>query len=280
MVLSVVSKVIYPPPASVVVNALSVISFLTLSNAGWMEIKGKHMQYSKLGNNKKKKEKDEKAINNKVVVPSKVGMFVLYAPAFVAGLSSFALYPAPHFVQDFRFTLLCSAVTLHFFKRVFEVLFVHKFSGSMDVEAMVTISLSYFTNAVGIIYNQHLTQSLPQPSIDLKYLGVPIFLLGIAGNFYHHFLLSKLRSDNQKGEEKQYKIPRGGLFGWVICPHYLFEIVGFLGIACISQTPYAVLYFVGITFYLMGRSYATRKWYESKFDDFPEDVKALFPYIF
>ncbi|KAL0358602.1 UNVERIFIED_CONTAM: Polyprenol reductase 1 [Sesamum angustifolium] len=269
MVLSVLLKFLYPPPASVVITAMSVISFVSMSNAGWTEMKGKHMQYSKLRSaagdgDEKKKEKAE--------VSSKVGMIVLYTPAFLAGVSSFFIFP----LSDFRFNLLRSAVTTHFFKRVFEVLFVHKYSGSMDVEAMITISLSYCLSSATMIYSQHLAQPLPEPAVDLKYVGIPMFLLGIGGNLYHHYLLSKLRSEG----EKQYKIPQGGLFSLVICPHYLFEILGFFGISCISQTVYAFSFTLGTTFYLMGRSYATRKWYESKFEDFPEDVKALIPYVF
>lgn len=157
-----------------------------------------------------------------------------------------------------------------------QVLFIHKFSGRMDIEAAITISLSYFLSSATIIYAQHLTQGLPEPEFDLKYTGILMFLLGTCGNLYHHYLLSKLRS----GGEKRYKIPRGGLFDKVICPHYLFEIVGFLGISCISQTLYSCSLTSGISIYLMGRSYATKKWYESKFEDFPKDVKALVPYIF
>lgn len=155
-------------------------------------------------------------------------------------------------------------------------MFVHKFTGSMDVEAMITISISYLLFASTAIYNQYLMQAFPEPDFDLKYIGIALFLVGIFGNFYHHLILSNLRKDG----EKQYKIPQGGLFSLVICPHYLFEIVEFLGISCISQSRYTLAFTMGTVFYLMGRSYATRKWYESKFDDFPEDVKALFPYVF
>ncbi|KAK6137754.1 hypothetical protein DH2020_028506 [Rehmannia glutinosa] len=278
MVLSVLLNLIYPPPPSVVITAMSVVSFLSLSHAGWMEIRGKNMQYSKMKDAQKNiidddtKKKKRNTKKKGKVVPSKVGMTVLYAPAFLVGLSSFILFP----LGDFRFNLLRSAVTAHFFKRVFEVLFVHKFSGWMDVETMTTISLSYSSFSAIAIYNQHLTQSLPEPAIDLKYIGIPMFLVGICGNFYHHYLLSKLRT---KGD-KQYKIPQSGLFSLVICPHYLFEILGFFAISCISQTLYAFSFTMGSIFYLMGRSYATRKWYESKFEDFPKDVKALIPYIF
>jgi very-long-chain enoyl-CoA reductase len=146
----------------------------------------------------------------------------------------------------------------------------------MEVESLIPITLSYFTSSVFIIYAQHQAQGLPEPEIDLKYPGIALFVVGISGNFYHHRLLSKLRSKN----DKEYKVPKGGLFDLVICPHYLFEILGFLGISLIAQTLYAFSFFVGTTLYLMGRSYVTRRWYLSQFKDFPKDVKALIPSAF
>lgn len=264
MVISTLLKFLYPPPPSLFITTMSVISFVSLANGGLSEIKGKHMQYSKFfGTTKNEK---------KAIIESQKGMLWLYGPAFLGGLSSFAIFPD----GDLRFTLVCSALTIHFFKRLFEVLFVHKYSGSMDVEATIAISSSYFLSTITMIYCQHLTQDLPQPSIDLKYGGYIIFLVGIIGNIYHHILLSKLR---KKGE-KEYKIPQGGLFNYAICPHYLFEILIFVGISCTSQTLYTTSFTLGTTFYLMGRSIATRRWYKPKFDDFPNDIKALIPYIF
>lgn len=153
---------------------------------------------------------------------------------------------------------------------------MHKYSGGTEVDTAITISISYFLSTVSMIYSQHLTNGLPQPPIDLKYAGILLFLLGISGNFYHHYLLSKLRAEG----DKKYKIPQGGLFDLVICPHYLFEILGFIGVSFISQNLYAFSYTFGTSFYLLGRSYATRRWYQSKFDDFSENTKAIIPYIF
>lgn len=147
----------------------------------------------------------------------------------------------------------------------------------MTLETAVTISLSYFLSTTTMIYNQYLIRGFPEPTVDLKYAGVGIFLLGITGNFYHHYLLSKIRETTG---DKEYKIPKGGLFNLVICPHYLFEILGFVGASCISQTLYALSFTAGTMIYLIGRSYATRKWYLSKFEAFPRDVKSLIPYIF
>ncbi|KAM3282677.1 very-long-chain enoyl-CoA reductase isoform X1 [Capsicum chacoense] len=267
MVLSTFFKFLYPPPPSLFITTMSFISFASLANAGFSEIKGKNMQYSKFSGTTKI-ENDEK----KARIDSKKGMLLLYSPAFLAAVSSFAIFP----YDDLRFALVCSALTIHFFKRVLEVLFVHKYSGSMDIEATIVISSSYFLSTVIMIYCQHLTQGLPEPSIDLRYSGFIIFLVGIIGNFYHHILLSNLRT---KGE-KEYKIPQGGLFDFAICPHYLFEILIFVGISCTSQTLYAISFTLGTALYLMGRSIATRRWYKSKFDDFPKAIKALIPYIF
>ena len=62
--------------------------------------------------------------------------------------------------------------------------------------------------------------------------------------------------------------------------HYLFEIIVFIGVSFISQTTYALCFTIATIFYLMGMSYATRRWYTSKSEDFPKHVKALIPFVF
>ncbi|CAI0464587.1 unnamed protein product, partial [Linum tenue] len=61
----------------------------------------------------------------------------------------------------------------------------------------------------------------------------------LAVHFFKRVFESKLRSSGDDGKKKEYKIPKGGMFELVICPHYLFEILGFYGIALISQTLYS-----------------------------------------
>ncbi|KAG2672500.1 hypothetical protein I3843_13G037800 [Carya illinoinensis] len=272
MVVSILQRFIFPPPNSLFVTAMSVISFTSLAYTGFSEVRGRHLQYSKFWN-VISPESGTRREGKQIKLSSRTGMLLLYTPAFLAGLTSFVIFPH----QDLRLLLLDSALTLHFFKRIFEVLFVHKYGGSMVLDSAIPITLSYFLSTATMIYAQHLTQGVPEPPVDLMYPGVLLFLIGISGNFYHHFLLSKLR----RGEgDKEYRIPKGGLFDLVLCPHYLFEIIDFIGISFISQTWYTFSFTLGTVFYLMGRSYATRRWYFSKFEDFSKDVKALIPCVF
>lgn len=257
---------LFPPPPSLIVSAMSVISVTSLAYSGISEVRGKHLGYSKFWANNQSAE-------NGATISSRAGMLLLYSPAALAAAASFFV---PGVVVGVRAQLLGWALAVHFFKRVFEVLFIHQYSGRMLLESAIPISFSYCISTVSMIYAQYLSQDMPEPAIDLKYPGLALFLIGIAGNFYHHVLLSKLRQKN----DKAYKIPKGGLFGLVICPHYLFEIIGFYGVALIAQTVYSFAFALGTTFYLMGRSSATKKWYLSKFEDFPREIKNLVPYIF
>ncbi|KAK2992651.1 hypothetical protein RJ640_002952 [Escallonia rubra] len=268
MIPSVLQGFLFQEPPSIIITAMSVVTFMFLSYLGISEITGNHLQYSKFWN--VGSQKISAKLQNKL--SSRTGMLILYTPAFLAGLASFAIYPD----GGFRFFMVKLTLTVHFLKRVLEVLFVHKYSGGMVLDTAILVSGSYLMAAVGMIYIQHLTLGFPEPPIDLQYLGIILFIVGVSGNFYHHYLLANLRGKDEKG----YKFPRGGLFDLVICPHYLFEILGFLGVSFISQTLFSFSVSLGVAVYLSGRSYVTRKWYISKFENFPQHVKALIPFVF
>ncbi|CAI9265971.1 unnamed protein product [Lactuca saligna] len=269
MTILLFQTLLYPPPSSFFVTIMSILSCLSLANGGYMETKGKHMQYSKFFNAAAlKKDKVQETM-----LGSRDGMLLLYTPAFLVGLASFAIFGN----QDLRFIMLILVLTIHFLKRVLEVLFVHKYSGSMALETAITICSSYTISTGTMIYAQYLSQEHNKPTIDLKYVGIVLFIIGIVGNFYHHHILSNLRTK----DNREYKIPKGGLFDLVICPHYLFEIIEFIGVSCIAQTTYALAFTLGTMFYLTGRSYATLEWYLLKFGEkFGSGVKALIPYAF
>lgn len=225
-------------------------------------------------------------------ISSKSGMLLFYSPAlflsaiyFASSIFGIDFESALHLpfsigvngdTTSLRLTLLSTVVMAHFLKRVLETLFLHKYSGYMSVSSARIIPVHYFLTTLSMLWCQFLVEPLPSLSINLIWPGVIVSFFGMAGNLYHHYVLSTLRSNPEEG----YKIPRGGLFHYVICPHYLFEIIGFLGFVMIGQTFSGLAAFAFTGFYLAGRSRSTLDWYKSKFPEFPKERKALIPFLF
>ncbi|XP_004135372.1 steroid 5-alpha-reductase DET2 [Cucumis sativus] len=250
---------LFSPFSSLFLLSLSSLTFLSILLLVSGEFLGHPLRYSKFW-----------TPNSKPHLPSRSAMLLCYLPAF-------SLFLVPHhFLLSSRIFLIISLLLFHFFKRISEVLFVHKYSNKMALTDAIMTSLSYLLFSGTTIYAQIVALDLAEPEIDLKAAGLAMYGIGITGNFYHHVLLSRLRS----GGDREYKIPKGGLFKVIVCPHYLFEIVEFLGIAFVSQTLFVVVFVVGSALFLIGRSYATRKWYLSKFEDFPSHIKAILPFVF
>lgn len=103
---------VFPPPSSVFVTAMSVISFTGLAYTGISEARGKHLQYSKFW------QYNSGESRSQIHVSGRRGMQIIYTPAFLAGLTSLVFFPQYH---DIRYLLVSSALTIHFLKRLLEV---------------------------------------------------------------------------------------------------------------------------------------------------------------
>ncbi len=201
-------------------------------------------------------------------IPTRLGMFILYFTPLIALLIAALPYISnPTTVQLFVF----GAVFIQFAKRVLEVLFLQKYSGPIGILTTAIIAGFYSLAAFLIGY----TNRRPMQAMDIwSYIGIGVFFIGIIGNFIHHKILVDLRKSTL-----DYIIPSGGLFNLIICPHYLFELVTWFGIALLSRHFGAFLILAGFTLYLTARSLRTLKWYRERFSDFPSDRKALIPFI-
>ena len=106
-------------------------------------------------------------------------------------------------------------------------------------------------------------------------IGCVIFLTGMFINWQSDAILINLR----KPGETDYKVPQGGLFKWVSCPNLFGEVIEWLGFAILTWS-LPGLVFVIWTFANVGpRAISHHKWYKSKFDDYPKERKAIFPYV-
>lgn len=207
--------------------------------------------------------------NKRIGIPPRLGMFVLYFSPIVALYFSARDYlSSANLIQ----WVVLASVALHFSKRVLESLFLHKYSGQAGMMTTIAIAFFYSFASFSIGYlNRH-----PLHSLDFYFvLGFIFYLVGTLGNFIHHKILADLRKDSM-----EYFIPHGGLFKYVVCPHYLFEVFTWLGIFLFSRHLGALLVLGMIIAYLCARSLVTLKWYREKFSGFSKHVRAMIPFVF
>ncbi|KAH6996745.1 steroid alpha reductase family protein [Ilyonectria destructans] len=136
-------------------------------------------------------------------------------------------------------------IVLHFVKREYETLFVHKFSAN-TMPFFNVFKNSFFYWAISgalcayFIYSPtSLAAQADIPIIDA--LGAALYLFSETGNALVHRYLSSLRSTG--GTER--KIPVGYGFGLVTCPNYMFEVLSWVGIILVSRD-WTVALFIAI----------------------------------
>ena len=206
---------------------------------------------------------------------TRVAMTVIYAPALILSVLGYFAVLAPDTLYH---RLLFLAFAFHFAKRVLESLFLHRYSKPMGWGTTIMISLLYSLIALSFNDAHNMTTTVLQAeSLALAplFVGLVIFLLGQGINFYHHWILRNLRGQ----KDQAYKVPAGGLFGLVACPHYLGEIIAWFGLALMSRQLIVWGIFWVIFGYLAGRAIGTRRWYRAHVPDYPEQGRALIPYL-
>lgn len=142
----------------------------------------------------------------------------------------FANAPSPSLGQ----TMSCILITLHFLKREYETLFIHRFSSAtMPAKNIFKNSAHYWLlGGANIAFWTFRTGSpaekLADPVADIGYMSfaLMLFIIGEVGNLNAHLVLRNLRPEGTK----QRGIPVGEGFDLVTCPNYMFETIAWLGI--------------------------------------------------
>ncbi|KAL9257381.1 Polyprenol reductase 2-like protein [Drosera capensis] len=113
-----------------------------------------------------------------------------------------------------------------------------------------------------------------------QWIGAAIFFWGSIHQLRCHAILGKLRQEKEHADN--YAIPYGDWFDMVSSPHYLAEIVLYVGILVASGgTDLTVwLLFVFVVANLSFAAAETHRWYRRKFDDYPRNRYAIIPYVY
>ncbi|KAG6620550.1 hypothetical protein I3842_Q061000 [Carya illinoinensis] len=134
-----------------------------------------------------------------------------------------------HPVQTYALYYWC----FHYFKRIMETFFVHRFSHATSPLSNVFRNCAYYWS-FGSYIAYCVNHPLYTPVSDLQMkIGFGFGLFCQISNFYCHMLLRNLRSPAGNGG---YQIPHGFLFNIVTCANYTTEIYQWLGFNIATQT--------------------------------------------
>lgn len=106
-------------------------------------------------------------------------------------------------------------------------------------------------------------------------IGVLLFVVGFVIHVHSDGILRQLRRPG----ESDYKVPRGGAFRLISSPNYFGEILQWAGFAVAAWNLAALAFVVFTVANLLPRALSHHRWYKKQFPDYPEDRRAIVPFL-
>jgi len=210
------------------------------------------------------------------IIPNRTGWFIMEFPSLLVFILCFLFGPNQPYIVAWIFFAI---YVFHYTNR--SIIYPWRTRTSGKAMPLVVVLTGIFFNLVNGFINGYYFSAFSREYtfdwlIDARFIiGTIVFASGIFINWWSDQILLDLR----KGGKTGYFIPRKGLFKWISCPNFLGEIIEWTGFAIMTWSP-AALAFALWTFYnLAPRALSHHKWYQSTFEDYPEDRKALIPLI-
>ncbi|CAB0003511.1 unnamed protein product [Nesidiocoris tenuis] len=169
----------------------------------------------------------------------------------------------------------------HYAKRLFETVFIHRFShGTMPIMNLFKNCSYYWLFTLYVAY--HVNHPLyTSPGLLQVYGGLAGFVISELGNFSIHVLLRDLRPPGTKTRKIPY--PNGNpltkLFNLVSCPNYTYEFYSWLSFTIMTQCLPAGLFTLAGVYQMSVWALGKHRNYKKEFPDYPKGRKAIIPFI-
>ncbi|XP_057309562.1 very-long-chain enoyl-CoA reductase-like isoform X1 [Hydractinia symbiolongicarpus] len=225
---------------------------------------------------------------------SYIGCLVVFVVIFIVKLPAEGLFPlvgnmlegngkkiSPNAIRYILLTAWC----FHFLRRGIEVFFVHIYKRKMSwIETLGGViyywCLALFNSWAIELYAYNPTY------LPLIVIGITLYIIGEIGNCFHHYKLRCFRTKNYEDSrmisiKTGRVVPHGGLFEYILCPHYFCEILTWLGFFMVAWTLWSLLFLLCTIVTLV--VYSNRK-HEAYLNDFQNESypkrKRLIPFVF
>ena len=206
-------------------------------------------------------------------VPDRVGWMIMEVPAVFTMPVFFFL--GDHNAATIVFITLWE---LHYINRTFIYPFRTKSKGKRMplivalMGGVTNIAIGYLIGRWVFTFGGYDASWLYTPQFIA---GLCVFAVGFATNNHADHVLLNLRKPGETG----YKIPFGGAYRWVSCPNYFGEILEWTGYAILTWSIPAAAFVAWTMANLVPRALTHHGWYREKFDGYPDERKAVFPFV-
>ncbi|XP_078618385.1 very-long-chain enoyl-CoA reductase-like [Branchiostoma floridae x Branchiostoma japonicum] len=178
----------------------------------------------------------------------------------------------------------------HYMRRFVEVLFVHEYKRKMGFVECFGAQIYYWVFGFWVGLSLRPDMGYINTYLPLFIVGSLLFFVGEVGNGVSHLQLRSLRSNKNNHllyqTKSQHVVPRGLMFELVSCPHYLFEIISWIGFSLATWALSVIAFLAASVLTLCIYSYQKHKAYRAEFDGaegrelYPPNRKALIPFVF
>ncbi len=211
-----------------------------------------------------------------IMIPDRLGWFFMELPSLL--VFSYFFFSGVS-VKNPAIIFLAGLWILHYFHR--SIIFPFQLRTKRKKMPLAITSMAVFFNLVNGYLNGYYLGNFSEPSVqyhygDLSFMaGMLLFFTGLIINLQSDLILINLRKNSDNG----YAIPYGGLFRWISCPNYFGELVEWAGFSIMAWNLPALSFFMWTFANLVPRALNYQRWYKKTFSDYPEERKALIPFI-
>lgn len=177
--------------------------------------------------------------------------------------------------------LAAACWTFHYAKRLFETVFIHRFShATMPILNLFKNCSYYWLFTAYVAYHVNHPQ-FTSPSAFQVFLGLGGFIFSEIGNLSIHIALRNLRPAGSK--ERKIPYPTGNpftqLFNFVSCPNYTYEFFSWFSFTVMTQCLPAGLFAAAGLYQMSVWAIGKHKNYKKEFPDYPRGRKAILPFV-